>query len=81
MPMKQGYKFISLFLIIAGASAMYLLAGKFYASIIGKVLQEKPDQKTPAVRIDDGRASLTGYTQLCGGYHNRKDFESLVRTN
>jgi len=81
MPMKQGYKFMSLFLIIVGASVMYLLAGKFYAPIIGKVLQEKSDRKTSTVRIDDGRASLTGYRQLCGGYHNRKDFESLVRTN
>ena len=32
-------------------------------------------------RLLHGRASLTGYRQLCGGYHNREDFESLVRTN
>jgi trimethyllysine dioxygenase len=32
-------------------------------------------------RLLHGRASLTGYRQLCGGYHNREDFESLARTN
>jgi len=23
---------------------------------------------------------LTGYRQLCGGYHNREDFESKLRS-
>jgi len=27
------------------------------------------------------RSSLTGYRQLCGGYHNREDFESILRLN
>jgi len=26
------------------------------------------------------RSALTGYLQLCGGYHNREDFESRLRT-
>ncbi|MCS5591472.1 MAG: TauD/TfdA family dioxygenase [Gammaproteobacteria bacterium] len=30
-------------------------------------------------RLLHGRAALTGYRQLCGGYHNREDFESLLR--
>ena len=31
-------------------------------------------------RLLHGRASLTGYRQLCGGYHNREDFESRLRS-
>ena len=30
-------------------------------------------------RLLHGRAALTGYRQLCGGYHNREDFESRLR--
>jgi len=30
-------------------------------------------------RLLHGRSALTGYRQLCGGYHNREDFESLIR--
>ena len=30
-------------------------------------------------RLLHGRAALTGYRQLCGGYHNREDFESQLR--
>ena len=30
-------------------------------------------------RMLHARASLTGYRQLCGGYHNREDFESRLR--
>jgi len=30
-------------------------------------------------RLLHGRAALTGYRQLCGGYHNREDFESRIR--
>jgi len=29
-------------------------------------------------RLLHGRAALTGYRQLCGGYHNREDFESRL---
>jgi len=31
-------------------------------------------------RLLHARSSLTGYRQLCGGYHNREDFESKLRT-
>ena len=31
-------------------------------------------------RLLHARASLTGYRQLCGGYHNREDFESKLRS-
>jgi len=31
-------------------------------------------------RLLHARSSLTGYRQLCGGYHNREDFESRLRT-
>jgi trimethyllysine dioxygenase len=31
-------------------------------------------------RLLHARSSLTGYRQLCGGYHNHEDFESRVRT-
>jgi trimethyllysine dioxygenase len=30
-------------------------------------------------RVLHARSSLTGYRQLCGGYHNREDFESRLR--
>jgi len=30
-------------------------------------------------RVLHARSSLTGYRQLCGGYHNREDFESKLR--
>ena len=30
-------------------------------------------------RLLHARSSLTGYRQLCGGYHNREDFESKLR--
>jgi trimethyllysine dioxygenase len=30
-------------------------------------------------RLLHARSSLTGYRQLCGGYHNREDFESRLR--
>ena len=30
-------------------------------------------------RMLHARSSLTGYRQLCGGYHNREDFESKLR--
>ncbi len=32
-------------------------------------------------RLLHGRAALSGYRQLCGGYHNREDFESRLRAN
>jgi len=32
-------------------------------------------------RLLHGRAALTGYRQLCGGYHNREDLESQLRAN
>ena len=31
-------------------------------------------------RLLHARSSLTGYRQLCGGYHNREDFESKLRS-
>ena len=31
-------------------------------------------------RLLHGRAALSGYRQLCGGYHNREDFESRLRS-
>jgi len=31
-------------------------------------------------RLLHGRSALTGYRQLCGGYHNREDFESRLRS-
>lgn len=31
-------------------------------------------------RLLHGRAALSGYRKLCGGYHNREDFESRLRT-
>jgi len=31
-------------------------------------------------RLLHARSALTGYRQLCGGYHNREDFESRLRT-
>ena len=31
-------------------------------------------------RLLHARSSLTGYRQLCGGYHNHEDFESRLRT-
>ncbi len=31
-------------------------------------------------RLLHARSALTGYRQLCGGYHNREDFESKLRT-
>jgi len=31
-------------------------------------------------RLLHARSSLTGYRQLCGGYHNREDFESRLRS-
>jgi trimethyllysine dioxygenase len=30
-------------------------------------------------RVLHARSALTGYRQLCGGYHNREDFESKLR--
>jgi len=30
-------------------------------------------------RLLHGRSALTGFRQLCGGYHNREDFESRIR--
>jgi trimethyllysine dioxygenase len=30
-------------------------------------------------RLLHGRSAFTGYRQLCGGYHNREDFESRIR--
>ena len=30
-------------------------------------------------RLLHARSVLTGYRQLCGGYHNREDFESRLR--
>ena len=31
-------------------------------------------------RLLHARSALTGYRQLCGGYHNREDFESRLRS-
>jgi len=31
-------------------------------------------------RLLHARSSLTGYRQLCGGYHNREDYESRLRS-
>ena len=31
-------------------------------------------------RLLHARSALTGYRQLCGGYHNREDFESKLRS-
>ncbi len=31
-------------------------------------------------RLLHARSALVGYRQLCGGYHNREDFESRLRS-
>jgi len=60
---------MSLFLIILGATILYLLAGKFYAPLIGKVLHEKSDRKTPAVEINDGRDYVPTKTPIVFAHH------------
>ena len=57
-------------LIIMLAAGLFLfLGGRFYAPVIGKVLGEKSDRVTPAVKLNDGRDYVPTKTPVVFAHH------------
>ena len=60
---------MSVLLIMIGSAVVLLLAGRFYAPVIGRVLGEKLDRVTPAVEINDGRDYVPTRTPVVFAHH------------
>jgi carbon starvation protein len=54
--------------VVLGGLAL-LLAGRFYAPVIGRVLGERPDRMTPAVAKNDGRDYVPTRTPVVFAHH------------
>ena len=57
-----------LWIMLAGI-AVLLLAGRFYAPVIARVLGERNDRVTPAVSINDGRDYVPTPTPVVFAHH------------
>ena len=55
--------------MMAVAAAALLLAGRFYAPVIGRVLGEREDRTTPAVVVNDGRDYVPTKTPVVFAHH------------
>ena len=55
--------------IMLGAAGLLLMAGRFYAPLIGRVLGERHDRPTPAVTINDGRDYVPTQTSVVFAHH------------
>ena len=60
--------------IMLGAAGLLLLGGRFYAPLIGRVLGERADRRTPAVAINDGRDYVPTQTPVVFAHH----YESIA---
>ena len=58
---------ILVIMVIAGVCLV--LAGRFYAPLIGRVLGERADRQTPAVTINDGRDYVPTRTPVVFAHH------------
>ena len=62
-------------LMIMGVAAVGLImAGRFYAPVIARVLGERTDRPTPAVSINDGRDYVPTKTPIVFAHH----FASII---
>ncbi len=60
---------MSVLLIVAVAIVWLFLGGRFYAPVIARVLGERTDRPTPAVRINDGRDYVPTQTPVVFAHH------------
>jgi carbon starvation protein CstA len=60
---------VSVLLIMVIAGAILLLGGRFYAPRIARVLGERTDRATPAVRVNDGRDYVPTRTPVVFAHH------------
>ena len=60
---------MAVLLIMLGAGAFLYLGGRFYAPLIGRVLGEKTDRITPAVKLNDGRDYVPTKTPVVFAHH------------
>ncbi|MCF7957117.1 MAG: carbon starvation protein A [Phycisphaerae bacterium] len=56
-------------LIMSTATVAFLLAARFYAPVISRILGEKTDRITPAVTINDGRDYVPTRTPVVFAHH------------
>ncbi len=57
-----------LFILLVSAAALWL-GGRYYAPVIARVLGERADRPTPAVRINDGRDYVPTRTPVVFAHH------------
>ena len=60
---------MSVLVIMVIAAAVLILGGRFYAPVIARVLGERADRPTPAVRINDGRDYVPTRTPIVFAHH------------
>jgi carbon starvation protein len=60
---------MTVLIIMVAAGAFLFLGGRFYAPVIGKVLGEKADRVTPAVKLNDGRDYVPTKTPVVFAHH------------
>ena len=60
---------MNVFVIMLIAAGVLFLGGRFYAPLIGRVLGERADRPTPAVRINDGRDYVPTRTPVVFAHH------------
>jgi len=58
-----------IFFIMALAGIVLYLGGRYYAPLIGRVLGERADRPTPAVKINDGRDYVPTRTPVVFAHH------------
>ncbi|MFQ5805141.1 MAG: carbon starvation protein A [Phycisphaerae bacterium] len=60
---------MSVLIIMVAAGAILILGGRFYAPLIARVLGERADRPTPAVKINDGRDYVPTQTPVVFAHH------------
>jgi len=60
---------MTVLIIMLAAGAFLFLGSRFYAPVIGKVLGEKADRITPAVKLNDGRDYVPTKTPVVFAHH------------
>lgn len=60
---------MSVLIIMVVSGVVLILGGRFYAPLIARVLGERADRQTPAVRINDGRDYVPTRTPVVFAHH------------
>lgn len=60
---------MSVLIILVVAAGVLVLGGRYYAPLIARVMGERTDRRTPAVRINDGRDYVPTQTPVVFAHH------------